>query len=438
MDTGQKEMVRKCLGKKQTDCLQASDHANTRWECNFETQNKDEYNKHSKNIAKRVKWRDLVDNIKPDKEGWYRCVYYSTDRHHVEGHYQKGSEMTSSPAAPGGVDYYRGANPYAMNDWRAYPGMAAAAAAQKKMGKRWGYGSKPEDEDDENISADVADREVKKFRQDSNLMGYGDSQGEGDKDEHYPYLLQDTMKTEELMETIERRLELNHEMTKQANDKLIEAGYVNVGNLRAIKREDFAKLGLPIAVEEEIKTQITNTSRSMYNTYMYPMMHPAYSYMFSQGGFGGNQYAAWPGFSQMGGGMYYNQVQPNYDTSDNVLGEGEVDKKEKDENGGIVTVPMGNGLPAVEHPAGSVTQLDTSNADMSHVNANSHVASPLVALSMASSGHGVPDQHVMSDQHMPDQHVMHQQHMADGHQQHIQEQLPIVTESKVEEPKEEK
>jgi len=83
-------LVRKCLGKnKQNLCLQSMDHNNTRWECSYETQNKDEFLKHCKNISKRVKWRDLIDGTKTDKEGFFRCVYFSTDLHHVENHYQK-------------------------------------------------------------------------------------------------------------------------------------------------------------------------------------------------------------------------------------------------------------------------------------------------------------------------------------------------------------
>ncbi len=125
--------VRKCMGKnKQAECLQLGDHNNTRWECAFESQNKDEYTKHCKNIAKRLKWRELgnvtlyllsflssstcyiscywlfgiivivivivfwilVENNKPDKDGWYRCVYYSTDKHHVENHFHKGNNVS--------------------------------------------------------------------------------------------------------------------------------------------------------------------------------------------------------------------------------------------------------------------------------------------------------------------------------------------------------
>jgi len=93
--------VRKCMGKnKQVDCLQLSDHPNTRWECAFETQSKDDYLKHCKNISKRLKWRELVDNNKPDKEGWLRCVYFSTDKHHVENHFHKGSNDGAVSLAP--------------------------------------------------------------------------------------------------------------------------------------------------------------------------------------------------------------------------------------------------------------------------------------------------------------------------------------------------
>ena len=58
------QMAQKCQGKKHGDCPQGSDHPNTRWECKFETQSKDEYNKHTKNIAKRIKWRELGKDLK--------------------------------------------------------------------------------------------------------------------------------------------------------------------------------------------------------------------------------------------------------------------------------------------------------------------------------------------------------------------------------------
>lgn len=54
-----KMMVRKCLGKnKDMECIQGGDHPNTRWECAFETSNKEEFLKHCKNIQKRTKWRE--------------------------------------------------------------------------------------------------------------------------------------------------------------------------------------------------------------------------------------------------------------------------------------------------------------------------------------------------------------------------------------------
>lgn len=93
VDTYQgRPIVRKCPGKsKQAECLQLSDHPNSRWECNFETTDKEDFQRHCKNILKRTKWREMVNNMKPDKDGLYHCVYFSTDRHHVENHYHKAS-----------------------------------------------------------------------------------------------------------------------------------------------------------------------------------------------------------------------------------------------------------------------------------------------------------------------------------------------------------
>jgi len=52
-------IVRKCVGKKSSECLQGFEHSNTRWECAFETQSEEDYKKHCKNIHKRGKWKEL-------------------------------------------------------------------------------------------------------------------------------------------------------------------------------------------------------------------------------------------------------------------------------------------------------------------------------------------------------------------------------------------
>jgi len=181
-------LVRKCLGKnKQSDCLQNCEHNNTRWECNFETQTKDEYLKHLKNILKRVKWRDLVESNKPDKDGWYRCVYYSTDRHHVENHYHKGSSDTLSPS-PQQVMRYK-------NYYLQYP--------KGQAGKR-----EADDDDDEN--PEYAAREMKKLKQDATLLtGFFQEQHaammqDPNAEGRESLVLPDTMKVEELMEIIEK------------------------------------------------------------------------------------------------------------------------------------------------------------------------------------------------------------------------------------------
>eukprot|EP01119_Soliformovum_irregulare_P001299 TRINITY_DN11025_c0_g1_i1.p1 TRINITY_DN11025_c0_g1~~TRINITY_DN11025_c0_g1_i1.p1 ORF type:complete len:427 (-),score=125.06 TRINITY_DN11025_c0_g1_i1:82-1362(-) len=374
-----KDLVRKCMGKKQSDCLQQSDHANTRWECSYETQSKDEYNKHSKNIAKRVKWRELVDNIKPDKDGWYRCVYYSTDRHHVENHYTKGSQEVMSPS-PGGsaaADFYRN-NPY-MDPYRSPYGAFNQAALKKMTSKRWGTKSgEGEEEEDENISPDAAAREVKKMRQDANLFQFfhdqsGQGAENGDKEAtDQSYVNPDAMKVEDLVKSIEARTNLDHEMCEQAIDKLHKNGFIVVGSLRNMRKETYERLALPLTLEDEIKSQM-----SMFNMY-YPPMMPYW-------GFQNGQYS-WHNFNMnnsMGGGMgmYYNPqgMQQSYDQSDSVLGEGEVEKKMKEEGESQEMNQGMHGLPTVsqDHGAvGNVSQLEAQAPDSGN----------LVALSMVSGG----------------------------------------------------
>lgn len=291
---GSVSLVRKCLGKnKQSDCLQNAEHQNTRWECNFETQNKDEYLKHLKNILKRVKWRDLVEGNKPDKDGWYRCVYYSTDRHHVENHYHKGSSDSSGPSP-----------------------------SQGKTSKRWVNftGSKRDADDDDDENPEFAAREMKKLKQDASLLGFFQEQHSAMENAEAA-ILPDTMKVEEVMEIIEKKLELNHEMVLSAVDKLQKNGYTIVSGLKALTKEGWEKLDLPLAIEEEIKNQ---TTTPVYNSwYGIP-----FAWSFHQGGY------TWPGAAAYnptnGQPMYYPGYTSNFETQESVLGVGEVADKDKD------------------------------------------------------------------------------------------------------------
>jgi len=284
-------LVRKCLGKnKASECLQNAEHQNTRWECNFETQSKDEYLKHLKNILKRVKWRELVEGNKPDKDGWFRCVYFSTDRHHVENHYHKGNDAYSPSPQHG------------------------------KSSKRWVNftGGKREADDDDDDTPEFAAREMKKLKQDASLLGFfqeqhamAESNAEGRE------ALPDTTKTEELMDVIEKKLELNHDMALLATDKLQKQGYKDILALKGITKEGWDKLDLPLAIEEEIKNQ---TTTSPYN----PWYGIPFAWSFHQGGY-------WPGYNNNGQPMYYpGGYQGNLEAQESVIGAGEIADKEKE------------------------------------------------------------------------------------------------------------
>jgi len=293
---GSVSLVRKCLGKnKQSDCLQNADHQNTRWECNFETQNKDEYIKHLKNILKRVKWRDLVESNKPDKDGWYRCVYFSTDRHHVENHYHKGSADSLSPSP-----------------------------SQGKSSRRWVNftGSKRDAEDEDDETPEFAAREMKKLKQDASLLGFFQEQHSAmeNAEGRESVALPDTMKVEEVIESVEKKLELGHEMALAALEKLQKGGYTVVSGLKAITKEGWEKLDLPIAIEEELKNQLT---APVYNPWYVP-----FAWSFHQGGY------SWPTAAAYGGAngqpVYYPGYPSNFETQESVLGVGEVIEKDKE------------------------------------------------------------------------------------------------------------
>jgi len=292
-------LVRKCLGKnKSSECLQNAEHNNTRWECNFETQNKEEYLKHLKNIMKRVKWRDLVDNNKPDKDGWYRCVYYSTDRHHVENHYHKGGADSLSPS----------------------PQHILGLSAKGKNSKRWVNftGSKRDsvDDDDDDENPEFAAREMKKLKQDASLLGFFQEQhaaAEQNAEGREAFAIPDNTKIEDLMDAIEKRLELSHDMVATATEKLQKQGYLIVSGLKSLTKDGWDKLDLPLAIEEEIKNQ---TTAQAYN----PWYGIPFAWSFHQGGY-------WPQYNS--NGMYY-PYPGTFETQESVLGVGEVADKDKD------------------------------------------------------------------------------------------------------------
>jgi len=305
-------LVRKCLGKnKASECLQNAEHQNTRWECNFETQSKEEYLKHLKNSLKRVKWRDLVEGNKPDKDGWYRCVYFSTDRHHVENHYQKGNDSYS---------------PSPQN------------AGKGKSSKRWvNFSGKRDMDDDDDETPEFAAREMKKLKQDASLLGFFQEQHA--MAESNVEALPDTTKTEELMEAIEKKLELNHDMAALATEKLQKQGYKDVLSLKGITKEGWDKLDLPLAIEEEIKNQITT---SAYN----PWYGIPFAWSFHQGGY-------WPTYNSNGQPIYYPGAYPaNLDGQESVIGSGEIADKDKEKSEESI-----EGTGHVNHEPSATSQL---------------------------------------------------------------------------------
>jgi len=307
-------LVRKCLGKnKASECLQNAEHQNTRWECNFETQSKEEYLKHLKNILKRVKWRDLVDNNKADKDGWFRCVYFSTDRHHVENHYQKGNDSYT---------------PIPQNG---------------KTSKRWvtHFGGKRDLEDDDDDTPEFAAREMKKLKHDASLLGFFQEQHAVTEANMEPReTIPDTMKTEELMDIIEKRLELNHEMAISAVDKLQKQGYKDVLSLKGITKEIWDKIDLPLAIEEEIKNSIQTNA---YN----PWYGIPFAWSFHQGGY-------WPTYNTNGQPMYYPGTYPsNLEGHESVIGTGEIADNNKEKEKSDENIIEGSGQ--VRHNEGSAT-----------------------------------------------------------------------------------
>jgi len=320
-------LVRKCLGKnKQNDCLQNTEHNNTRWECSFETQNRDEFMKHCKNISKRVKWRDLIDNAKTDKEGFFRCVYYSTDRHHVENHYQKGSaDMTLSPS------------PQQVMRYRSF--MQQRGYGSGRKGKR----DMDDADDDDNISPEDTAREMKKLKQDASLLGFFQEQhmdganGESGKE---VVNLPDGMKTVDLIVTIIKKLELAQEMGDMAIEKLHKQGFIIASGLKSLKKEGWEKLALPLAIEEELRNQITQ-SKTPFAPW-YGMGVP----------FG------WAFPHQVWTGQYNNMGQPifvpygSYENQDAVLGMGEVSTTDKDkEKTDDKETESSESIENLEHPS---------------------------------------------------------------------------------------
>jgi len=270
------QLTRKCMGKnKQVDCLQGCEHGNTRWECSFDSQVKEDFRLHCKNISKRNRWRDLVNVAKPDKDGLYRCVYYSTDKHHVENHYSKGSAEQIPPSSQSLLKGY------------LMPGRGSLqnALARTRGSKRPWININTKLEDDE--YADDPEREIKKLRtQELNYVPFmnlaaaaeGEDKGPEDKEYAEKVVLPDNLKIEEFLDTIEKKLEIPHD--HNSLDRLHKQGFMIVYGLKNLKKEGWEKLGLPPAIEEEMKNLI-NGSKAIHQWYNF-WNPPMYSEEVSQ------------------------------------------------------------------------------------------------------------------------------------------------------------
>jgi len=250
--------------------MQSGDHPNTRWECAFETRSRDEYLKHCKNIQKRSKWRDQIVSIKPDPHGVYRCSYNSTDRHHVENHFQKGNTGPSlypSPESPLGTRYKN----YWMQQHRHFQ---QGPGGKAKSSKRWvnfalAEGKQSHGDDDEE------GREFKRFKTDLNSMSYFDSLDQEDNEREevgvvraFHVSLPDSVKIEEVFDAVIRKIDLAKEVVDEGMEKLQKSGYFVIGSLKNLRKDAWERLSLPRAVEDELR-QLISSSKSLFSHYGY-------------------------------------------------------------------------------------------------------------------------------------------------------------------------
>lgn len=225
-------VVRKCGGKDKDKCLQSVLHPNSRWECSFETNDKEEFLRHVKNVYRRNRWRDQITSIEPDSNGFYHCVYFSTDRHHVENHYTK-----SSPE-------HQLLQHIKENQVNSMP--------NKKWNNNANFGV-----DEGNISQ-ININQIKKPRLNEEYC----EQDKSLQVNRFP----DNIKTEDLINNIEKKLEIPREMCQSALEKLHKQGFIIVSVLKTLTKEGWMRLELPLAIEEELKNQIYGRNYPQYVT----------------------------------------------------------------------------------------------------------------------------------------------------------------------------
>lgn len=140
-----------------------------------------------------------------------------------------------------------------------------------------------EEEDEEDpqgsISPEFALREIKRMKHDSSLLSFFQENHTANLDggSHMDHLeskegetvsiislmyavpLPDNLKVADLIDSIQKKLELPVEMCAAALEKLHKNGYVIISGLKTLKKEGWERLELPLALEEELKQQISMT-----------------------------------------------------------------------------------------------------------------------------------------------------------------------------------
>jgi len=113
--------------------------------------------------------------------------------------------------------------------------------------------------EDENFESEGG----KKYRQDMNpIMNLAQVAAEGeDKDE---VVIADNMKIEEFVDQVCRKLEIPSEMAQITAQKLKDHGFQITAGLKNLKKESWEKIDLPLAIEEEMKSQIAG---KVYNQF---------------------------------------------------------------------------------------------------------------------------------------------------------------------------
>jgi len=180
-------------------------------------------------------------------------------------------------------------------------------------------------------------KDIKKLRQDASLLGFFQENHAlpttttpvTENPVELKDTLPDNLKTEDLIESIVKKLELSREMCSTAIDKLHKHGYVIVSGLKTLKKEGWEKLDLPLAIEEELKTQIVNSRGWTYSLPFSPWAYLPQNGGQSQPGYWTGQYStvtqAQPLFFPF----------PSYENQDGVnITDGEIieDKDDKGRN----------------------------------------------------------------------------------------------------------